>query len=264
MTASREGPSGQPGAGQASPPAPEVPSQLGAAAASPQAPEVPGQHGAGTPGQPGAAASSQPRAGAEHAAPDGQAAGYGGLMMPGAHAWPVMLVAAGAFFVVGLILLVWPKATLTIVAVLIGIALVVTGLVRLFDGFTAREESGGRRIADVLIGVLAIIVGLYCLRHHDLSIALVAFVVGAFWLLHGIADLAVAATAHGMPGRGLLAIAGVFSVIAGLLVLFWPAITVVLLVMILGIWLIIYAAVLAVLAVRLRPGKHAAAHQVTA
>jgi uncharacterized membrane protein HdeD (DUF308 family) len=262
MTASSEGPSGRPatgqarpaGAGPATPPAPEVPSQQGGA----------GQPGTGQPAPAAADMLSQTRTGPEDAAPDGEAAGYGGLAMPGAHAWSVMLIAAAAFFVVGLILLVWPKATLTIVAILIGIALVVTGLVRLFDGFTAREESGGRRIADVLIGVLAIIVGLYCLRHHDLSIALVAFIVGAFWLLHGIADLAIAATAHGMPGRGLLAIGGVFSVIAGLLVLFWPAITVVLLVMILGIWLILYAVVLAVLAFRLRPGRHMAARHVTA
>jgi uncharacterized membrane protein HdeD (DUF308 family) len=179
---------------------------------------------------------------------------YAGPLLPGERAWPVMVVAALAFLAVGVILLVWPKATLTIVAILIGAALIVTGLMRLYDGFTASEESGGRRVADLVIGALAVIVGLYCLRHNSLSIAVVAFVVGAFWVLNGIADLAVAVTTQ-LPGRGFLAIAGLISLIAGMLVLFWPSITVILLVRILGIWLIIYAAVLAMLAVRLRPGR---------
>jgi len=120
-------------------------------------------------------------------------------MMLGDSGWLAILFAAIAFFVVRVIMLAWPPATLTIVAILIGAALVVAGVVRLLDGFTAHEESGGRRAADVVIGLLAVIVGLYCLRHHALSIAIVAFIVGVFWVLHGIADLAVAATVHGVP-----------------------------------------------------------------
>ena len=45
----------------------------------------------------------------------------------------------------------WPgprRPTLVIVAVLIGVALVVTGVLRLVDGFTEREASGGRRVAS--------------------------------------------------------------------------------------------------------------------
>ncbi len=230
-----------------------------AASAQPDA----GQAGAQESGLPG-----QPPAGPQTAA-GGRAAGgqpnYTIPGLPGDHGWLAILTAAVAFFAVGLILLVWPKATLTIVAILIGIALIVTGLLRLFDGFTAGEESGGRRVADVVIGALAVIVGLYCLKHHALSIALVAFIVGVFWVLHGIADLAVSATARGMPGRGLRAIGGLFSLVAGLLVLFWPAITVTLLVVILGIWLIFYAAVLAMLAFQLRPGRRrSAAHHAEA
>jgi uncharacterized membrane protein HdeD (DUF308 family) len=230
----------------------------GAASAQPDAGQA-GQQGPGRPGQaPDSAqtASGGPAAGGQ---PD-----YAVPWLPGEHGWLVILTAAVAFLAVGVIMLVWPTATLTIVAILIGIALIVTGLLRLFDGFTAKEESGGRRVADVVIGALAVIVGLYCLKHHALSIALVAFIVGVFWVLHGIADLAVSATARGMPGRGLRAIGGLFSLIAGLLVLFWPTITVTLLVVILGIWLIFYAAVLMMLAFQLRPRHHATAQHTTA
>jgi uncharacterized membrane protein HdeD (DUF308 family) len=252
MTASRGVPAGQPGAGDAGPQEARLPTQQG--------PGQPSQD-AGLPGQPPAGYEQNPGGG--QSATRGPA--YNVPVLPGEHGWLVILTAAVAFLAVGVIMLVWPTATLTIVAILIGIALVVTGLLRLFEGFTAKEESGGRRVADVVLGALAVIVGLYCLRHHALSIAIVAFVVGVFWVLHGIADLAVAATGRGLPGRGLRAIGGLFSLIAGLLVLFWPAITVLLLVIILGIWLIFYAAVLTVLAFSLRPGRRRAttAHHAT-
>lgn len=181
-------------------------------------------------------------------------------MLPGASAWPVLLAAAFPVLAMGVLLLAWPKATLTIVAILIGVALLVTGVIKLYDGFTTQEEGGGRRVADVLIGVLAVIAGLYCLRHHALSIAIVAFVVGAFWLLYGIADLAVSATSP-LPGRGLRAVAGLISLVAGLLVLLWPRITVILLVRILGIWLIIYAVILAMLAFGVRAQERRDRHR---
>ena len=167
-------------------------------------------------------------------------------------AWPVAMLAALGMLAVGILLLVWPQATLTIVAILIGAALLVTGVFRLFNGITSRGESGGMRAADIVIGLLAIVVGLYCLKHHQLTVLVLALVVGVYWIIHGIGDLITAATASGVPGRGLLAFGGVFSLAAGLVILFWPGVSLILLLTILGAWLLLYGVVLAVLAFRLR------------
>ena len=139
-------------------------------------------------------------------------------------------------------------------AILLGVSLLVSGLLRLFDGFTARAETGGMRAAYIVIGLLAIVAGLYFLRHHDVTIFLLALLVGAYWVVHGVADLAVAATSGPMPGRGLRVVGGLFSLAAGIVVLFWPSISLVLLVTILGAWLLFYGVVLAVLAFRVRQG----------
>jgi len=173
-------------------------------------------------------------------------------------AWPAFLAAGIGGIVVGVVLLAWPKATLTIVAVLIGIALIVAGMLRLIDGFTAHDASGGRRVAHVLIGLIAIVVGLYCIRHYNVVIGVLAIIVGLFWVLHGIADLAVGLFGGPFPGRGLTVVAGVFSLIAGLIVLFWPAITVVVLVRVMGIWLIVYGLIMAFTAMRLHRAGAAA------
>jgi uncharacterized membrane protein HdeD (DUF308 family) len=157
--------------------------------------------------------------------------------------WVPVLLAGLGMIAVGVMLLVWPKASLTVVAILIGAALVVAGAMRLWEGFTAHSDSGGMRAASIIIGILAIIAGLYCLRHHTLTVFLVAFVIGVFWVVHGIAELALAFT-PGVPGRGLRAVVGLISIAAGIVLIVWPSISVVLLLTITAAWLLFYGAVL--------------------
>jgi uncharacterized membrane protein HdeD (DUF308 family) len=76
--------------------------------------------------------------------------------------------------------------------------------------------------------------------------------VGAFWIVHGVADLASALTSGPVPGRGFRVVAGLFSIAAGAVVLFWPGISLVLMLTVLGAWLILYAVILGALAFRLR------------
>jgi uncharacterized membrane protein HdeD (DUF308 family) len=167
-------------------------------------------------------------------------------------AWPAFMSAGIASIVVGVILLVWPKETLTVVAVLIGIALIVAGVMRLMDGFTSHEASGGKRVVSVVIGLLAAVLGLYCIRHYHFTITALAIIVGLFWVIHGIADIAVGLFVGKFPGRGFTVVTGVLSLFAGVIVLFWPAISITVLVVVIGIWLIIYGILAAILGVKLR------------
>ena len=174
--------------------------------------------------------------------------------------WLLLLAGATVTFVLGLVVLAWPKATLNVVAVLLGVQLVVFGLVRLLAGLTAGSESGGMRVAYVILGVLGFAAGLYCIRHLSVTVALLAFIVGLFWAMHGAVDLIVAATGPA-PGRWITAAAGLISLTAGLFVMFKPTISLTVLLAVLGAWLVLYGIMLAVTAVRVR---NAVAHAVTA
>jgi uncharacterized membrane protein HdeD (DUF308 family) len=169
-----------------------------------------------------------------------------------ASGWQVVMLVAVLTLACGVILLVWPNETLIIVAAVIGAALLVTGLFRLISGFTARDVSGGTRAAYVIIGLLAALAGLYCLRHLSVTVVLLAFIVGVFWTLHGIVDLAVAATSGPGTGRGLRAFVGLLSLAAGLIVMFWPSITLTILFWVMGIWLLAYGLMLGVMAFQIR------------
>src|SRR6202044_653646 len=104
-------------------------------------------------------------------------------------------------------------------------------------GFTAHDRSGGMRAAYVVIGILAVIAGLYCLKNHALSILLVAFVTGVYFILHGLSDIGVAASAD-VPGRGIRMVLGIFSIAAGIVMVAWPSLTLVLLFTIVAAWLL--------------------------
>jgi len=166
-------------------------------------------------------------------------------------AWWAVLLGALGMVALGIALLVWPNASLTIVAILIGAAVLVSGLVRLYEGFTARAESGGMRAGYVVIGLLAVLAGIYLLRHHTLSLFLVAFVTGVFFIAQGISELGVSISGA-VPNRGLRAVLGLFSLAAGLVMVIWPGITLVLLLTIVAAWLLFYGLMLAALAFSLR------------
>jgi uncharacterized membrane protein HdeD (DUF308 family) len=166
-------------------------------------------------------------------------------------AWWAVLLGALGMVALGIALLVWPHASLTVVAILIGAAVLVSGLVRLYEGFTARAESGGMRAGYVVIGLLAVLAGIYLLRHHALSLFLVAFVTGVYFIAHGISDLGVAISGA-TPNRGLRGVLGVFSLAAGIIMVIWPGITLVLLFTLVAAWLLFYGLMLAVLAFSLR------------
>src|SRR5215469_10600937 len=198
---------------------------------------------------------SGPPVRARHAAPE---TGTDGTQQGAGNSWIIMLVGAAVTFVLGLIIVVWPHATLSVIAVLLGIQLLVFGIIGLIAGFTASGESGGVRTADVVLGLLGILVGLYFIRHLTVTVALLAVLVGLYWVLRGIVDLIVAALAGPVPGRWVKAVIGVISLAAGLIVLFKPNESLKFLLVVLGIYLMLFGLLLAVWAFQTRRlGAHA-------
>jgi uncharacterized membrane protein HdeD (DUF308 family) len=165
--------------------------------------------------------------------------------------WGLLLLGALGLIALGIMLVAWPHVTLFVVSILIGAALIVTGIAKLWEGFTNRDRAGGTRAGYIVIGLLAMLAGIYCLRHHALSVYLIAFVAGVYFIVHGIVDLG-ASFSPDLPGRGLRALLGVFSLGAGLVLVIWPGLSLTLLVLIAGAWLLFYGCVLAALAFGVR------------
>lgn len=150
--------------------------------------------------------------------------------------WTWLLGSAVATLVLGVLVLVWPEATLHVLAVLIGLYLLVTGAFRFVDAF-ARE--GHERLPGLLMSVLYVLAGVLCLRNPLQTIAALSLIVGVVWLVSGIITLYAALAAADLPHRGVVLGAAVLGIVAGIVVLALPAESARALTRLLGLWLVL-------------------------
>jgi uncharacterized membrane protein HdeD (DUF308 family) len=167
-------------------------------------------------------------------------------------AFGVVTIAAGVCAVV------WPGITLLAAAIVFGVQLIVSGIYRLVAAFASEDTTGGTRVLLALLGILSLIIGLYAIRHVLLTIVLLALLLGIFWVVNGVIEIFTAASHREMSGRGWRAAMGVLSVIAGLVLLAIPAISLITLVIVLSVWLILFGLLEISLALRLRSGSYQA------
>lgn len=167
-------------------------------------------------------------------------------------AWVLPLLVGGTSLVIGILLIVWPNVTVTAVAVLFGVYLLIYGVFRLIESFAADEAGGTARVLLALLGVLSIVVGVLCLRNILQTVVLLALLLGLFWLVGGIIQVVAAILQRSRPHRGLTMVSGVLAVLAGVVVLSYPGISLLVLTVFLGIWLVVYGVLMILGAFRLR------------
>jgi uncharacterized membrane protein HdeD (DUF308 family) len=152
--------------------------------------------------------------------------------------WWVALGSSLFSVVLGITMLVWPEATLKVVAGLFGIWLLLHGVVRIVQGITGTVRDGAERAILGVIGVFFVVAGVIALRNLLVTLALMVTLVGLMWLIGGILELI---SAFGGPGGGYrkwqIAL-GALSIVAALVVLLWPDISVVAFVYLTGAWLV--------------------------
>ncbi|MGW3989101.1 HdeD family acid-resistance protein [Streptomyces sp. NPDC004830] len=174
--------------------------------------------------------------------------------------WTWILASAVATLVPGILLLVWPEATLHVVAVLIGLYLLAAGVFRFVEIFARQEQ--GHRVAGLLLAVLYVLAGVLCLRNPLQTITALSLIVGLMWLVSGILTLYTALAARDLPHRGFLLGAAVLAVIAGVVVLALPAESARALTRLLGLWLVLLGLAEAGLALAWRAALRRAAAAV--
>ena len=155
--------------------------------------------------------------------------------------WSGALVAIGILSVVlGVLVLVWPKATLLVVAILFGLQLIVAGAVRIAvtrelpsrARFAQAALDHPRRALDHRGRHLPLPAQRLAPRHRDL--------IAIGWIAEGIAALAQGFGSDRTTGaRAFLIITGVLSILAGIIVAVWPGATLVVLTRLAGIMLIV-------------------------
>ncbi|MCX4748967.1 DUF308 domain-containing protein [Kitasatospora sp. NBC_01287] len=166
-------------------------------------------------------------------------------------AWQALLLAGLAAALLGVLVLVWPHATLTVIGVLFGLFLLLSGLVQLVAAF-GTHVSTALRVMAFISGALSILLGLFCFRGTLESLVLLGLWIGIGWLFRGITQVVAAASDPGTPARGWLIFLGLVNAAAGIVLISWPIKSVTVLTVVAGCWLLVVGLVEVAAALRLR------------
>jgi uncharacterized membrane protein HdeD (DUF308 family) len=153
-----------------------------------------------------------------------------------AGAWQAGLFLGAVTLILGLVLAFEPTASLNVVAVLLGILMILSGLFHLIRVFDAREAH---RVWLGVAGLLFVVIGVVLIRHLHLTRALIGLVVGITWIVQGVTALIGGLSGGVREGRGWWIFFGAVSLVAGIVVTATPASSVNVLATLLGIWFIV-------------------------
>ncbi len=138
--------------------------------------------------------------------------------------------------VLGLVVAFRPTQSLSVVMVLFGLLLIISGAYQLARAFDSAERD---RVWRGIAAAAFIIAGLVMIRHMHFSLAVIGLVIGVTWVLQGVALLAMAATIRPRAHAGWAAFFGVVSLTAGIVVMAAPAVSVATLTSLVGAWFVV-------------------------
>jgi uncharacterized membrane protein HdeD (DUF308 family) len=151
-------------------------------------------------------------------------------------AWQAGLFLGVVTLVLGIIVALHPSGSLNVVAVLLGILMIVSGLFHLIRVF---DRGEAHRIWLGIAGLLFIVIGVVLIRHLHLTRAIIGLVIGITWIVQGVTALIGGIAGGVREGRGWWIFFGVVSLAAGIVVTATPASSVNVLATLLGIWFIV-------------------------
>jgi uncharacterized membrane protein HdeD (DUF308 family) len=142
------------------------------------------------------------------------------LVRPLTRSWWAWALFAALSFVIGIIALVGGDLGLVTLASLFGGYLLVAGCFDAIGGLSDEQDNPSRRIFAVVLGVLAMIAGLICLRHPDGSLFVLVLVTGIYLMVAGGLHLA---SGFDYRGSGVERALGIVYVVVGSLIFALPA-----------------------------------------
>lgn len=158
--------------------------------------------------------------------------------------WLRILVVGVLNIIAGLAAVIWPDATVLVLAILLGIFLLVSGAALLAIGASARS------LMMILLGVLALVSAVICLAHPGAGVVAILLGCALWFFVNGVVELSAAIM--GVAGRIWWGVLGVLSIAAAVIMISSTDIAIATVALITGIAFLIHGAAETALAWRLR------------
>ena len=147
--------------------------------------------------------------------------------------WQATLVLGVLTLILGIIVSFHPTGSLNVVAVLLGILMILSGIFHLIRVLDPAELH---RVWLGIAGLLFIVIGVVLIRHLHLTRAIIGLIIGLTWIVQGLSALIGGIAGGVREGRVWWIIFGAVSLIAGIVVATAPADSLNVLAVLLGIW----------------------------
>ena len=167
---------------------------------------------------------------------------YDGEPLPSsvlARSWQATLFLGVLTVILGIIVSFHPSGSLNVLAVLVGILVILSGIFNLIRVFDPDEPH---RVWLGIAGLLFIALGVVLIRHLHVTIAIIGLIIGITWIIQGVVALIGGISGRAREGRGWWIAFGVISLIAGIVVAATPVTSLNVLAVLLGIVFIVMGA----------------------
>jgi uncharacterized membrane protein HdeD (DUF308 family) len=131
--------------------------------------------------------------------------------------WWLFIVAGLVCVATGLAVIVWPDITLLAFGVILGIYLMLAAIMEIIDAVTG--DPGGRAVS-LILGVIALIAGIICIRRPGESLLAIVIVAGIYLIAAGV--IRVVRAFDVAENRGWALLVAIVDVAVGCLILSWP------------------------------------------
>jgi uncharacterized membrane protein HdeD (DUF308 family) len=170
-------------------------------------------------------------------------------------AWQTTVLIGIVTLILGLIVAFHPSGSLNVIAVLLGLLMIISGIFHLIRVFGSGESH---RVWLGIAGLLLIVIGVVLIRHLHLTVAIIGLIIGISWIVQGLAALAGGMSVGSGEGRGWWIFFGIVSLIGGIVIVAVPVATVTALAVLVGIWFIVEGIFEIIAGFRLRRMVHEA------
>jgi uncharacterized membrane protein HdeD (DUF308 family) len=131
--------------------------------------------------------------------------------------WWLFVVTGLICVAAGIAVIVWPDITLLAFGVIIGIYLLLAAIMEIVDAVTG--DPGGRAVS-LILGVIALIAGIVCIRRPGESLTAIVVIIGVYVIAAGV--IRVVRAFDVAEGRVWALLLAAVEVAVGCLLLSWP------------------------------------------
>jgi uncharacterized membrane protein HdeD (DUF308 family) len=165
--------------------------------------------------------------------------------------WGWVLAAGIAWFLAGVLTLVWPGATVLALVIILGVFLLFAGAMELGWAFAERHSPGWGLL--LFRGIVDVIAGVVVLAWPAATALVLALLLAAWLLVYAAITLWYAYQHRGeRPQTGHFVAKGITAVVAAAITVAWPEITILVIALVIGIALVLRGVILMRLAFVLR------------